>query len=254
MLSHISHTRWHRVLFKPHLNSSIKDFFLYPLPLTTHLNSCIYSSIILLSCSTYFDSATFFDLSSSPPNSFFISFKISSTIPNSYIPVSKSSNTFSFQISAASSCTYDNTQCICSSMINNLHTVTNPDTFPTSLLNVCSITTFILNPVLDLEIPAVSTPLLIFNNTWSYAVMVAICFWYCWIIFNWFIWFSEGNDIGFISREEGLILVPPWKSNSSNIFVGVSRPSSCPISYYLLTTYSTALLTTALIKLLYYYP
>ena len=146
------------------MNSSIKDLSLYPLSLATYLNSCIYSSIILLSCSTYFDFVIFFDLSSPLLNFFFISFKISSTISNSHISISKSSNIFSFQISAAPSCIYGNTQCIYSSTINNLHTVTNPNTFSTFLLNVYSITTSILNPVLYLEISAVSTSFLMFMS------------------------------------------------------------------------------------------
>ena len=91
------------------LNSSINSLPLYPLPLAALLNSWINSSIVLPSCSNLFNSATFTDFSSPPPNSFLIAAKNSSTNSYSSSPSFKSSSTFSFQISADPSCIYDST-------------------------------------------------------------------------------------------------------------------------------------------------
>ena len=92
------------------------------------------SFIVHKPCSNTFNSTTFFDSLSSPPNSFFISSKNSPTISNSNTSISKSSNIFSFQTSADPSYTYINTYCTCFStiisliliFIYNLYTVTKP--------------------------------------------------------------------------------------------------------------------------------
>ena len=67
-------------LFIPFLNSSTNILSLYWLFLAILLNSYTNSSIILLSCSTFFNSTTFIILSSLLPNSLFRSIKNSSTI------------------------------------------------------------------------------------------------------------------------------------------------------------------------------
>ena len=151
------------VLFKPHLNSSIKDLFLDPLSLTILLNFYTYSFIFLFPYSTCFNFATFLDLLSPSPNSFFISSNNSLTISKSHTLVSKSSNMFSFQMSTASSCIYYKTHYTCSStasllifiLINNLHIVINPDIFSDFPSNTCGIATSALDPVLGLETLAI---------------------------------------------------------------------------------------------------
>ena len=71
-------------------------FYIYYLVLTAHLNSCINSSIILLFCSTLFNSATFADSNWTPSASI-------------------SSNRFSFYTFLKSFCTYIDIYYTCSS-------------------------------------------------------------------------------------------------------------------------------------------
>ena len=165
-------------------------------------------------------------------------------------------------MSAVSPCIYYKTHCTCSStasllifiLINDLHIVINSDIFSDFPLNTCGIATSALDPVLSLETFAIFSIFLFASvNVWGYAVILAICSWYFWIICNWLIPFSKDIDV-FIGREEGPMLVPLSELNSSiNISVNANRSFSSLISYYLLTTYLTTLLTTVLIKLLYYY-
>ena len=73
----------------PLLNSSISSLLSYPLSLATLLNSYINSYITLSPCSNFFNSATFTDSSSPPPNSFLMTVKNFPTDSNSSILSSK---------------------------------------------------------------------------------------------------------------------------------------------------------------------
>ena len=108
------------ILFIPLLNSSTNSFLSYPLPLTTHLNSCTNSSIIFSPCSSFLNSAAFTDFSSPLPNSFFRLIKKSSAVSYSNSPISNSSITFSFYISTVPLYTYDRIQWICVSTDSSL--------------------------------------------------------------------------------------------------------------------------------------
>ena len=138
----------------PHLNFSTRGLSSYPLPLTALLNSYTNSSIVLLPCSSLFNSATFTPFSSHPPNSFLIFANNSPTVSCSSEPFSKSFNVFSFYISANPPYTYDNIHWICSCTAAllifihkyNLHTITNSKTFAEVLLNMCSLATSMLVP------------------------------------------------------------------------------------------------------------
>ena len=61
--------------FIPLLNSSINSLLSYSLPQATLLNSYTNSSIILPPCFNFFNSTTFTNSLSPPPNSFFIAIK-----------------------------------------------------------------------------------------------------------------------------------------------------------------------------------
>ena len=87
-------------LFISCLNYSTNSFFLYPLPLVVLLNSCINYSIVLLSCFTFFNLATFIVLLSSLLSSFFKSIRNFFIIIYSNISASRFSIIFFFQISA----------------------------------------------------------------------------------------------------------------------------------------------------------
>ena len=78
------------------LNSSISGHSSYLLLLTTFSKSCTNSSIVLPPCSILFNSATFADSSSPPPNYFLIFNKNSPTDLYPMSPASKSSIIFSF--------------------------------------------------------------------------------------------------------------------------------------------------------------
>ena len=144
------------------LNSSTNSLPSYPLPLAALLNSCTNFSIVLPSYSNLLNSATFTDSSSPPPNSFLIPAKNSSTVSYSNSPPSKSSNTFSFYMSATPPCTYNNIHWICFSTgaplilicIYSLHTVINLATLPELPSNSYSLIT--LTCMLDHE--SVTTP------------------------------------------------------------------------------------------------
>ena len=131
------------------LNSSINGLPSYPLHLAALLNSCMNSSIILPSYFNFFNFVAFTDSSSSPQNSFLIAVKNFPTDSYSITPSSKSSKTFSFQISADPLCTNNNTHYTCSSTIAslifilryNLHAVTNSPTLPASLLKIGGLAT-----------------------------------------------------------------------------------------------------------------
>ena len=119
------------------LNSSMRGHSLYPLSLTALLNFCTNSSIILFPCSSFHSSATFINSSSLLPNSFFMSVKNSPIISYSSNSPSRSSNTFSFQMSTDPPCIYNSTHWIYSSTdtplifmyIYSLYTVMNLATF-----------------------------------------------------------------------------------------------------------------------------
>ena len=146
------------------LNSSINSLLSYSLSLATLLNICTNFSIILFSCSTFFNSITFIVLLSLLLNSFFRSMRNSSTIMNSKLLFSKSSKTFFFQISTDSPYTYDNTHWICSFtitflifiLIYNLHAIKKSKTLLAFLLNVSDLATSIFDSILGLE-AAIST-------------------------------------------------------------------------------------------------
>ena len=112
------------------------------------------SSIVLLICLILLSSATLTD--SLSPSLFFSVNKNSSAISNSTFSISKSSNKFFFHKSADLLYIYNNIHYICSYTIvplililkYNLHVMTNPPTFSTSLLNTSSLATSILDPVL----------------------------------------------------------------------------------------------------------
>ena len=89
------------------LNSSINSLSLYLLLLATLQNSYTNSSIVLPPCSNFFNSTTFTNSLSPPPNSLFIVVKNSPTNSYSNDPSSRSSNIFSFQMSADSPYIYN---------------------------------------------------------------------------------------------------------------------------------------------------
>ena len=133
----------------PLLNSSINSLPLYLLLLATLQNSYTNSSIVLPPCSNFFNSTTFTNSLSLPPNSLFIVVKNSPTNSYSNDPSSRSSSIFSFQMSANSPYTYDSIHWICSSTVTflililmySLQAVKNPNTFPASLLKTSSLAT-----------------------------------------------------------------------------------------------------------------
>ena len=91
-------------LFNPLLNSSMRGYLLYPLPLTIFLNSWMYLLYVLPPCSIVLYCSTF--LSSSPvsSNSFLIFLNSSSTVSTSNSPFDSSSNKLSFYASATPPC------------------------------------------------------------------------------------------------------------------------------------------------------
>ena len=182
-------------LFIPLLNSSINDLPSYSLSLTALLNSYTNFSIVLLSCFTFFNSATFIISSSPPLNSFFKSDKNSPTIAQLKLLLSRSSIIFSFYTFTDHSCTYDNTHCICSSttaslilvLIYSLYAIKNPETFSAFPLNVCSLATFTFDPVLGWKISTATTsPTIpsVASNAWSCACIVVSYSCCCQIIYS----------------------------------------------------------------------
>lgn len=83
-------------LFISCLNSSINSLLSYALFFAAFLNSYMNSSIILFSCFTFFNLATFIVLLSFPPNSFLKSAKNSSIVTYSNVSAFKSSKIFFF--------------------------------------------------------------------------------------------------------------------------------------------------------------
>ena len=120
-------------------------FYIHYLFLTAHLNSCINPSIILLFCSTFFNSATFAD-------------------SNLVSSASISSNRFSFHTFSNSSCTYINIHCTCSSTYFSLNliliyisqVITNPATCLASPLNKDGYTISLIS--IDLILGVTVTP------------------------------------------------------------------------------------------------
>jgi len=92
-------------LFISLLNSSTNALPLYPLFLTTLLNSCINFYIVFPPCYILLSSAILTNSSFYSLNYFLSSNKNSLANPNSTSPDLKSSNKFSFHISADSPCT-----------------------------------------------------------------------------------------------------------------------------------------------------
>ena len=147
------------------LNSFINSLSSYLLSLAALQNSYTNSSIVLPPCSNFFNSATFTNSSSSSPNSLFIVTKNSPTDSYSNNPSSRSSNIFSFQMSADPFYTYDSTYWICSStitsliliLIYSLQAVKNSDTFPASSLKTSDLATFLWTPSISLSTAAPPT-------------------------------------------------------------------------------------------------
>ena len=140
------------------LNSSTNSIPSYLLSLATFLNSYTNSSIVLLPCSTFFNSTTFIILSSPLSNYCFKSIRNCPTIIYTKFPASKFSIMFSFQISTNPPYTYNNTYCTCFStklflifiLISNLHSIRNLETFSTSPLNFGGLAMFTFNPMLGI--------------------------------------------------------------------------------------------------------
>jgi len=145
--------------FIPLLNSLIKAYSFYLLPLITLLDSYTNSSIVFDHYSTLFNFTTLANMLFPLLNSFFCLARKSLTNGNSNFLVSKSSKTFFFQISTNSSYTYVKTHYSYSStdtflilnLIYNLHTITKHATLLVFLLDVDSLVTSALNLVLDLR-------------------------------------------------------------------------------------------------------
>ena len=95
-------------LFISLLNSFTNGLFLYLLLFATLWKSCTNSFIVLLFYYIFFNFTIFIVPLSLPLNFLFKSIRNSFTITYSNFPLSKFSMMFSFQISANSSCTYDN--------------------------------------------------------------------------------------------------------------------------------------------------
>ena len=155
-------------LFIPHLNSFINTLLSYLLFFTALLNFCTNSSIVLLLCSTFFNSATFIISLSPPSNSFFRFIRRinSSTIANSKLLFFRFLITFFFKMSTNSLYMYDITYWVFFStktflifiLIYNLYTIKKPKILLISPLNVGGLATSTFNLVLGLE---VSYPILV---------------------------------------------------------------------------------------------
>ena len=162
----------HIVVLISLLNSSTNGLFSYSLPLAVLLNSYTNSSIILPSCSSLFNSATFTDSLFPPLNFFPSSVKNSPTISYSSNLPSKSSNVFSFYTSTNPPCIYNSIHWICSStatpfifiLMYNLHTITKPETFDRAPSNTCGLATSVL---VTTSSPAPAPPI--------YAINAIIC-------------------------------------------------------------------------------
>ena len=169
------------MMFILYLNSSIKRYSLYLLPLIVFLNFCTNSYIIFSSYFILFSFATSTVSLSLPPNFFFISAKNSPTIFYSNISPSKSSKIISFHTSANSPCIYDKIHWICSStttslifiLIYNLHAIIKPEIFPGVPSNTCSLATSVLAP----SSPPVSCTT---SKAWICACSVTSCSCCCW--------------------------------------------------------------------------
>ena len=115
----------------------------------------------------------------------------SSIIVQLKLPLSRSSITFSFQISTNLPYTYNKTYCTCFStvaplifiLIQSLHTLRNPKTLLVSLLNIYGLTTSIFDLILGQGISATTTsPTPPTNNTWICACITVSYLCCCLII------------------------------------------------------------------------